>query len=116
MSILAAAIIYVGDKILSQIIKDEIWTKRLYFNLFPRKNYKNELEQLLTDTIIDFRKKFPKEPVDNKIQFFEEKETFEKLTMYILFEEGTNNILVTSFANKENVIPPTQAEIDFFYN
>jgi len=116
MTLLVTAALYVGDKILAQIIKEEVWAKRLFFWFFPRITYTKLLEKLLNDTIIEFRNKFPGRSDGTKILFFEDKVTFDILSMYILFNQGNIELLVSDFEHRENVIKPTSEEISFFYD
>ncbi|MEP6596669.1 MAG: hypothetical protein ABJA71_12020, partial [Ginsengibacter sp.] len=116
MAIIEAAILYTGDKILAQIIKDEIWIKRLGYFFFPPKTYKTRLIDIIDETIEEYEKNHPYSFQKDKKRFYEHKIIFDKLSTFILFQENTLDILETDFQQYPEVITPKQEEIEEFYS
>ncbi|WP_416437769.1 hypothetical protein [Phnomibacter sp. MR] len=116
MAIIEAAILYTGDKILAQIIKDELWIKRLGYFFFPPKTYKTRLVDVIYETIEEFEIKHPYTFEKTKKRFYEHKILFDKLSTFILFQKNTVEIISADFLQYPEVIPPTQDEIEEFYS
>lgn len=82
--------------------------------LFPKNNYINHLYKIIEETAIEFEKKFPIE--NEKIPFYHSQLLFETLNEYILFKELPNKgDILQKFNEYPNVIPPTQEELEVFY-
>lgn len=93
----------------------QTWSGQFLPFFIRKKTYQQRLEQVLIETIDEFRTKFPKEPDDTRILFFEDKDVMTKLSALVLFREGSVDIFASDFTSKTNVIPPSQVEIEFFY-
>lgn len=92
MPVLESVVLYVGDKIVSQIIKDEVWTRFKYF-FWPKNNYKTQLIKIITETIEEFEKLNPHDYSFGKIPFYQSEIFFEHLSSFVLFQKGSLEII-----------------------
>ncbi|GAB4015032.1 hypothetical protein GCM10028808_39230 [Spirosoma migulaei] len=116
MSVTAAIVLYVGDKILAQIIKDEVWTKRLLFYLVPALTYRKRLIKIIYETIEEYEKTYTYKKENKKYPFYHSEYFFEHITFFVLFDKGSVIKLKSEFNLHPNVIPPTQDELETFYS
>ena len=110
-------ITYVSLKFIDQFLKEEGYG-RLKKMLFPETKYKNELIQIIYQTIDEYREAYPKTRNDNKFYFFQSQTLFEELNKYLLFKNQASdyNTIIQKFNENPNVIIPTIEELDYFYS
>ena len=115
MSILETVILYVADKIAAQIIKDEVWTKRIKHFFWPPKKYKTELQSVINETIQEYEKTHPYTGSSLQFPFYHSQILFESLSKYILFETVSQNGIAQELAENKNIKSPTDNELNDFY-
>lgn len=104
---------YVATKIIDQFISQEGygWLRKTFF---PQQKYVDRLYQLIEETTSEFEREFPTEP--HLVPFYQSQSLFDVLSEHILFRElPDKSILVNKFNEYPNVIPPTQKQIEIFY-
>lgn len=112
---LTAIAAYIGDKFLAQYIKDQIWVKRVWYNLSPPKKFKNELVRAIYKTINEFSKSKPVVDNHGDYPFYKSQVFLDHLSNYVFF--GSNNLseIKIDFSNFPQCIPPSNAELEEFY-
>ncbi|KQB42560.1 AVAST type 2 anti-phage system protein Avs2 [Flavobacterium aquidurense] len=107
---------YVSLKFLDQFTKEEGYG-RLKNLFFPKKKYKNQLIEIILETITEFRQHYLVKEGDSKFYFFQSQIIFEELNKYLLFAKQTINYedLLHRFQENPNIIVPTKEELEFFY-
>ncbi len=107
---------FVGKIILKQVIKDEIWIKRVVRKLFPPVKYQNRLRICIQETINHFEQlnTHPASP-PNKFPFYHSQLLFESLSRFMLFNQGDISLLTTDFETNDKIIKPTAQELESFY-
>lgn len=115
MPILGTVIVYVADKIAAQIIKDEVWTKRIKHFFLPPKKYKTELQSVINETIQEYEKTHPYTGSSLQFPFYHSQILFENLSKYILFKTVSQNGIAQELAGNKNIQPPTDKELNDFY-
>ena len=108
--------LYVGDKILAQIIKEEIWSKRLYYFIFPPTTYKSRLVNIIEETIKEFEMSHPYDNSNGMYPFYQSEIFSEHLSLFILFKQGTLDSIKGDFTKFPKIILPTQQDLEEFYS
>lgn len=106
--------VYVADKFLSQFLKEEGYGNLRKF-FFPKKKYKQRLEEIIDTTINEFEKLYPGILGLENSPFYYDKTIFDILNHHILFKEYSNNYLIEEFKKKPNIIIPQQEQLIAFY-
>jgi len=109
--------LYIGNIILSHYIKEEIWVKRIWKNLFPPKSFKVELMNSIDETIREFETSHPYEKDGIKFPFYYSKILDDILVKHILFNNYQYNseYISNELQNNPNIIIPTNKEIENFF-
>lgn len=117
MGPLTIAITYVATKFLDQFLKEQGYgrIKRL---LFPKKKYKNELNDIIYNTIIEHQIKYPiNRIVFDGTPFYHTPQVFDYFIKYILFD--SKNVSIEDFLKEiekvDNLIVPSNEEILVFF-
>lgn len=116
MTVAGTIIIYIGDKILAQIIKEEVWSKRLYFYFFPSTTYKTRLTKIIDETINEYEKTHSHFVTDGMFLFYQSQIFFEHLSLYILFKKGTLENIRLDFTKFPLIILPSSKDLENFYS
>jgi hypothetical protein len=109
-------IIYIAGKILGRLISQEPWTKRILQKIFPPVNYKTLLNKCIQETINEYEKKFKTNYPTNKFPFYHSQILFDLLSQYILFDNGSVELLEENFKKNPNIIKPQEGELKDFYH
>ena len=109
-----AIVTYVADKIAGQIIEDKV--KQIYHKVNPPVDYKSRLCKCIAGTIKDYERTNPttKYP-EKKFPFYHSQLLFDLLSRYILFENGSVELLEEQFEQNPNIIKPSAEELNRFY-
>ncbi|KQX00869.1 AVAST type 2 anti-phage system protein Avs2 [Flavobacterium sp. Root420] len=107
---------YVSLKFLDQFTKEEGYG-RIKNLFFPKKKYKNQLIEIILETIAEFRQHYLEREDHSKFYFFQSQIIFEELNKYVLFAKQTINYddLLHRFQENPNIIVPSSEELEFFY-
>jgi hypothetical protein len=96
------------------LYKEKIVTKNLKKLLFKPEEYELELNALIIDSIDKYEKEYPP---TGKYPFYHHKETFLKLSEFILFESDKTNILQPiNYNNIPEIDKPSEEQLNHFYN
>ncbi len=101
-------IINVVIGILGKLIKDAAKSVKY-------ETYKNRLIQIVEHTIEEFENKFPYDINESMFPFYHSQILFEKLTSYVFFNGVTEDDIKNELNNNQNIIKPTDEELDEFY-
>jgi hypothetical protein len=115
MDVFTPVIVYVADKIAAQIIKDEVWTKKIKHWFWPPKKYNTELYKVIAKTIEEYESNHPYKGPWDKFPFYQSQILFEELSKYILFESFSSNGVSEKLAENPNIEIPTEEELRDFY-
>ena len=111
-----AVALYVSGRILDHIIHDAVWHKKLGYWFFPPKTYLTELTNIIIETIDEFKESNPIQSVSGKFPFYQSKEFLEKLSLFVLFEEGTSETSTKLLELHTNVIVPKEKQLNTFFD
>ncbi|NOQ28107.1 MAG: tetratricopeptide repeat protein [Bacteroidales bacterium] len=115
--IIESIALFVGKKILGQIFIDEIWYKKIWHKINPPKEYKDRLYKCINETITQYDKENTSLKYQtNKFPFYHSQILLESLSKYILFENGSAELLTKIFDRNPNIIKPTAEQLAAFYN
>lgn len=110
---IGGAAYYVATKFVDQFISQEGygWLRKTFF---PKQRYVDRLYQLIEETTSKFEVIYPSE--SNKVPFYQSQPLFDALNEYVLFKElPDKSELIKKFNEYPNVLPPTQQQLEFFY-
>lgn len=110
---IGGAAYYVATKLVDQFISQEGygWLRKTFF---PKQRYVDRLHQLIEETTSKFEVIYPSE--SNKVPFYQSRPLFDALNEYVLFKElPDKSELIKKFNEYPNVLPPTQQQLEFFY-
>lgn len=110
---IGGAAYYVATKLVDQFISQEGygWLRKAFF---PKQRYVDRLHQLIEETTSKFEVIYPSE--SNKVPFYQSQPLFDALNEYVLFKElPDKSELIKKFNEYPNVLPPTQQQLEFFY-
>jgi tetratricopeptide (TPR) repeat protein len=110
-----AIIVYVADKILGRIISQEPWTKRVSQKIFPPVGYRTRLRKCINETIDEYEKKFKTDYSSNKFPFYHSQILFDMLSQYILFDNGSVELIKEDFEKNSRIIKPRKEELKKIY-
>src|ERR1035441_2884446 len=102
--ITVAIVVYVSDKLLAQLIKEEGYGRlKLFF--FPKKNYSTKIQEVLINVIQEYeRLNSSNEFKDiNKTYFYQSKIAFTELSKFILFKNIDKTLTIDSFKGEKNI-------------
>lgn len=108
-------VLYATDKILGRLIAQEPYTKRAVQKMFPAEDYKKRLIKCINKTIDEYEKKNKTISPPNKFPFYHSQTLFDLLTQYMLFDEGSVNLIKEEFEKNPNIIPPREEDLKEFY-
>lgn len=115
MPLIETALLYIADKILAQIIKEDVWTNRIKYFFFPPKTYKSQLTNIIYETIEEYEKSYPYNVSDGKLPFYELPIFFEHLLMFVLFKKGSLETIKEDLRNSPQISLPAQKQLDEFF-
>lgn len=110
---IGGAAYYVATKFVDQFISQEGygWLRKKFF---PKQRYVDRLYQLIEETTSKFEVIYPSE--SDKVPFYQSQPLFDALNEYVLFKElPDKSELIDKFNEYPNVLPPTQQQLEFFY-
>jgi hypothetical protein len=107
----------VATKFLDQFLKEEGYG-RMKRILFPKRKYKNLLNDIIYNTIIEHQKRYPfNDALFDGVPFYYTPQVFDYFNQIVLF--NSDNVTVESFLHKleivDKIILPAKEEIDHFY-
>ncbi|AMR40856.1 ATP-binding protein [Elizabethkingia anophelis] len=108
--------LYVGDKILGNFIEEQVWSKRIWYKIFPPKNFKTELVKEITATIQEYEAQHSYDSSGEKFPFYHSQIFLDHLSSYILFNKSSLDIIKGDFNKYPLLIQPTQDELNAFYS
>lgn len=111
---IGGAAYYVATKFVDQFISQEGygWLRKKFF---PQQRYVDRLYQLIEETTSKFEDVYPAE--SDKVSFYQSQLLFDALNEYVLFRElPDKSELIDKFNEYPNVLPPTQQQLEFFYD
>lgn len=111
---LASVSIYIADKMVSQLIKDEGYGGLKSF-LFPKAKYKSCLELIISETIEEFSLKYPIENTATQFPFYKSQILLDLLNQHILYKTNNSPLLVEEFKKNKNIIVPDTNQLSVFY-
>lgn len=111
----AAIATFLTNIVVSHIIQEDLWVKRIKNNLFPKDTYEIQLQKVIVATIDEFEKIHPQVETHGQCCFYKSQTLFAKISKFVLFEEGEVNALMIDLENDSLVATPTKTEIECFY-
>ncbi|MEM9549098.1 MAG: tetratricopeptide repeat protein [Bacteroidota bacterium] len=107
-----AIIFYVATKILDQTISDT-WANKIL--AFFRPSYKTRLVQVIQRTIKEYEEHNPPKTVSGKYPFYHNQEFFEKLSSFVLFQNGIPEDIRIDFESNPGILPIEGNQLNTFF-
>ncbi|NOQ25783.1 MAG: tetratricopeptide repeat protein [Bacteroidales bacterium] len=107
----SAIALYVADKILGQLIVNKVFGKKK-----PTKEYRTRLSECISNTIIQYEENNPVIDEKSKFPFYHSQILLDSLSRYMLFEDGSAELLERDFEKNPNIIKPGDKQLSDFYN
>lgn len=108
-------ITYVAMKMVDQFMSQEGYGF-IRKSLFPKQKYIDRLYQLIEETALEHESIYPIDPVGGNVPFYRSKPLFDLLNQHVLFTSlPIFEVLLDEFKKYPRVTPPTQFELESFY-